>query len=864
MSRPPILRPVPSPRGASPTALGAGAGTGGAMGAGTGGSTGAAGEPGPRYFGPDFAALVVLAEAVARERHGIEVPAKGRGLVRTLVEIPALLAHVLGEHQSLYARESSLATARLTGSLVRHAARLGYRLDAGVAATGLVAFAVKPGLSGSLPAGFALQSSALGEDKAQTYETLAPLELNAAWNAMRPAEGTIPTPAQTSFSLLTLPLTARHALAAGEVVLVQEGTQIGVFRVFDPCRGQELPRIILRHLGGHSFGTARPAGVEPRIRLLARPTVQTRVFGWNANPSLYPPAALASPTAYTAPALTAAEGTRARGYVADAAIQSNTLRLAEVIEPPVVSALVALVSPDAAEVLVVSAARETVANFRDGVILEVPTLVRAGTETAPLPPTLGIAKQLMETAFSAPVTTLDLSSQGTGTARAFTSYPLRAQVLTGWREVLEVAPRIANPGLMSADVLIDADLSAMRPGRPLILRCLSSGAARQASVAALLPVGTGWRVTLSAPGGLPGDWPLNDVEILGNVARISHGEARSAILGGSDGVTPHQSLGVKAAPVTRLPGALGAEIALEVRVDGVLWDLVEDFHGQGADARVVRVDTDGEGSVSLHFGGEGRGAIPPAGRRSIEAAFRVGLGRAGNVGAGRISRMRRASPLLDAVSNPLPVTGGTDPAASAGIAQQATRSVRVFDRAVSVQDHADLALLFPGVARAAARWLGSGGIELVAADAEGGGVADATALLAFLNARRDSAVPLILIAPQAVPVVLTLRVERDRAFLAETVRLAVQETLIGPGGLFTFAGRSLSAPQSLSGLYARVLAQPGVTGAQATIFALHPGSGLSDILHATDRQWLSLPPSNLDLRIVEPDLLNRSAAGGAP
>ena len=85
MSRPPIHRPAPSPRSA------------------------AAG----RYFAPDFAALVALAEAVARDRHGIEIPAKGRGLARTLIELPALLAHILGEHQSLYAREAFLASAAL-------------------------------------------------------------------------------------------------------------------------------------------------------------------------------------------------------------------------------------------------------------------------------------------------------------------------------------------------------------------------------------------------------------------------------------------------------------------------------------------------------------------------------------------------------------------------------------------------------------------------------------------------------------------------------------------------------------------------------------------------------------------------------
>ena len=92
----------------------------------------------------------------------------------------------------------------------------------------------------------------------------------------------------------------------------------------------------------------------------------------------------------------------------------------------------------------------------------------------------------------------------------------------------------------------------------------------------------------------------------------------------------------------------------------------------------------------------------------------------------------------------------------------------------------------------------AGGIELVAADADGNGPSDLAAFLAFLDARRDTGLPLSVVPPQAVEVRLSLRVERDRAYLAEAVRRSVEEALLGGGGvagLFTFAGRDLSAPQ---------------------------------------------------------------------
>jgi hypothetical protein len=225
------------------------------------------------------------------------------------------------------------------------------------------------------------------------------------------------------------------------------------------------------------------------------------------------------------------------------------------------------------------------------------------------------------------------------------------------------------------------------------------------------------------------------------------------------------------------------------------------------------------------------------------------------------------------VTNPLPIAGGADPAGAGDVARQAVRPVRVFDRAVSVADHADLALLFPAIVRASARWLDAGGIELVAADAEGNGPADLAAFTAFLDARRDTGQPLTIVPPQPVEVMLAIRVERDRAYLAEAVRRSVEEALLGGGGvpgLFTFAGRDLSAPQSLSGLCRVLLDLPGVAAiapVEYRLAAQRVAAGtplVADIIHASSRQWLRLSPSSLDIQMVEPGLIDRALGGGAP
>jgi len=470
--------------------------------------------------------------------------------------------------------------------------------------------------------------------------------------------------------------------------------------------------------------------------------------------------------------------------------------------------------------------------------------------------------QLIERAVSGRVTLLDLQLPN-GTAASWTALPLDATVYMGWSEEIGIVPAVPNTAAMASPVKLQADLSAMRPGRRLLLERVSDGYTASATITKLtapLTKGGDWELMLGLEGGaVAPQFPLGDVVLRGNVVPVSHGETKTEDIGSSDGVTAHQLFSLKNSPVTWLPGTDGAEIELEVRVSGVLWDLVEDFHEAPPEGRFARALLDADQAVAIAFGGEGRGAVPPAGRRNITAEYRVGLGRIGDAEAGRLTRIRKSSPLLDAVTNPLPLAGGTDPASTDDMRRQATRPILTFDRAVSVQDHADLALLYPGVARTAARWLNRGAVELIAADAAGEPPSDPAALRAYLDARRDDQVPLVLLTPQPVGIGVTLRVERDRAWLADAVRLAVTEALIGEQvtapGLFTFAGREFSEPQSLSGLYRLLLQLPGATGIEASRFAILPGTGVADILHATDRQWLRLLPTDLVIEIAEPGTL---------
>ena len=191
--------------------------------------------------------------------------------------------------------------------------------------------------------------------------------------------------------------------------------------------------------------------------------------------------------------------------------------------------------------------------------------------------------------------------------------------------------------------------------------------------------------------------------MLGNVARVSHGRTVEETLGGSDGVTAFQRFELSESPLTVLPGVAGGEPELEVRVDESSGSASQDFAGSGPDDRHYRSVTDEAARDDRRLRRRAQRRRAAVGSKNVTAVYRVGLGRAGDVDPRRLSRLKRAHPLLDRVVNVTPISGGAEPADAEAIRSQSTRWIRTFDRAVSLSDLADLALTMPGIARAASR-----------------------------------------------------------------------------------------------------------------------------------------------------------------
>ncbi|HEY5880203.1 MAG TPA: hypothetical protein VIU11_14935 [Nakamurella sp.] len=814
------------------------------------------------YLPLEFADLLALQEDLADTRLGRPPAAPDDGgeeadVTRTFMELSALVGHVLSVYQRQQAAEAFIGTAQAPSSLVRHARRLAYDPDPGLAASGHVVLFAKENVSGTVAAGLALASVPLGESKAEDFQTRDDVLVDAALNEL------VPRRAQRAVVIAD---TARELRVQGVGHRVQAGDRVAlvgqhwrgfiVAQAIEDGAGQ-VTIVTLDRAVGAVIDVA--AASDPPL-LLAHPERILRPFGVAADPALFPPASIKGATG-TEPATFPKywyEVQRADGGGYDAA----DIYLSEQVADPLIGGYLLRATGGTLAVLKVTAENVAAVTLRRQVEVQFTTQtvkltpIAGGGFTTTLIPATG--KLIVAGHFSATGTAIRVVDQdGAPSPRA--AQPIPAEWLAGWATEMPLAATAPNPSAVTQPLELTGLLPALTPGRPVVFRNRAGTAAqviaiRRAELNADEAVTRIWwdPVTPTPEAG----WRLDDVTILGNVARVSHGRTVSQTLGGSDGVSAFQSFVLGQSPLTVLPGVAGGEPELEVRVDDVRWDRVVDFASSGPDDRHYRSVTDEIFVTTVVFGDGRTGAVPPSGSKNISATYRVGLGSVGNVESPRLSRLKRAHPLLDRVLNVTSISGGTEPADPAAVRTQATRWIRTFDRAVSVSDLADLALTMPGIARAAARWDPIRGAVLVVATAAGEAPPDLAVVRAFLDARRDATLRLELDGPHPREVYLGVEVDPDPAFLVEVVKDGVRQALHGDRpdapGLFTFPARGLGQPGYLSEVYARVESVTGVVGGTVTGFYSRDGAGVVDVIPADVDEWLRLRPQDLALSISTP------------
>ncbi|MCH8988032.1 MAG: putative baseplate assembly protein [Chloroflexi bacterium] len=175
--------------------------------------------------------------------------------------------------------------------------------------------------------------------------------------------------------------------------------------------------------------------------------------------------------------------------------------------------------------------------------------------------------------------------------------------------------------------------------------------------------------------------------------------ARDEVVGSSSG-TPNQIMTLRYSPVL-------ADPPLELEVDEGQgpkpWELTSDFHASGPqDEHFILNRSSGE----IIFGDGLHGRIPLAGQANVVArSYRYGGGRTGNVGQETVTDMVTSNPDVEEVTNYRPAIGGEDEEPLESTKVTGPRELfKTRDRAVTLEDFAELAMATPGalVARAAA------------------------------------------------------------------------------------------------------------------------------------------------------------------
>ena len=431
------------------------------------------------YLPLEFADFLELEVSLAEREAGMALPGGEGDMSLTALELPALLAHILGAYQDLYAAEAFLSTATTAKSLVRHARRLAYQPDSGLAATGYEVLTIGDGLEGTIPAGFAFASSPLGDTKAQTYETLATLDVDARWNDMRPTQARVGTDLPLIASDLTLDLDGTGLdLSPGEMVLLDgQGLQLAL-RIEEILAGDEdagITRIRL-HLMSTFVGSLPTSDPGAPYRVLAKPELDVGTFGANADPVSFPPNRLATVSGYSDPANTV--GQVSWGYVDPSTVSAsppnfgNELYLEREVDDPLVGLPVIITDQLDTGTMV---GRVTEARPRTIALRRGETVPSVTVDYTQEPPVVTPGTEFLHTHIADTVTALELEdSDGAAVdwSAVVGGFPIGSRILAGWRDAYTVLAEIPNPAPVAQPLEIAANLDGMRPGRRLVFASL--------------------------------------------------------------------------------------------------------------------------------------------------------------------------------------------------------------------------------------------------------------------------------------------------------------------------------------------------------------------------------------------------------
>ena len=342
----------------------------------------------------------------------------------------------------------------------------------------------------------------------------------------------------------------------------------------------------------------------------------------------------------------------------------------------------------------------------------------------------------------------------------------------------------------------------------------------------------------------PDRGPLRDLSVArGNVVEADHGATLVEARALSAPADARLRLRLDRGPLTMRADGPAATLQVAEAGDSETWRPVPDLLDSAPFEQHFVAEIDDDGRASLRFGDDEYGRSI-AGATAITATYRIGNGRAGNVGAEAVAHVAPVPSVdaswIDAVRNPIAASGGREPETAAEIRERAPQAFRAQTfRAVTVGDWERAAAGAPGVQSAFAsfRWTGSWYAVLVGIDPHDPhdlvtdpdgrirlepGFEDRTRT--YVDRFRIAGYDLELLPPTFVPLELDVEVCAAAGYFRGDVAAAVADALssrdlpAGRRGFFHPDNFTFGRPVRLSAIYAAVEAVDGVDSAVIRTF----------------------------------------------
>jgi predicted phage baseplate assembly protein len=697
-----------------------------------------------------------------------------------LIDAWATVADVLTFYQERIANESYLRTATERLSIRELASLIGYKLDPGVAAGVDVALTLDdPPVTVAAPlrasvtrtqepitfdAGLKIQSVPGKDEDAQIFETVEPVEARVEWNAIRPR--------------LTEP---QVVLASAEDVWLQ-----GVNSSVQP--GDILLVISSRSSGStqeaalHRVASVTPDASADRTHVLLEATDAPTSQVVSTEAGVWVMRVVSAPFGHNAPKQAIydkgvfqefGEWTLMEEYEDRLTLDARYPKIVRTAEQHASWVVVEQDDPD-----------EETSRIR--MIAKVESVIQRSAAR------YGISGAITELQGDS------LWKRGQATELSL----LRSMVIYAQSEKHPLA-EVPLPSSVSGSILA---LNGSYPGLQKDQKIALFGHENSHPVAEVTTIAgvseQGGFTTLTLTNNLQHSYQRDTVIINANVAAATHGESVREVLGSGNAAQVYQTFTLRQPPLTWIsaPATAGAQSTLDIYVSDVLWREVPFLYGHGPDARVYITSTDEEGRTVVRFGNGVNGSRLPTGRNNVRADYRRGVGLDGLVKRSQLTQLLSRPLGLKEAINPEAAAAAQDPETRDLARRNAPLTVLTMDRAVSLQDYADFARTFAGIAKAHAVWVWNGWQRVVFITVAGpdGAPIDSATLANLTNALRTYGDKYASFSVESyhqalfrVTGQITIRADQ----LPDKVRTKVSDALLNA---FSFDSRDFGWPVALS------------------------------------------------------------------